>query len=168
MDEPRLFQLLQLRLAVGFLGEKQHYGWWQTAFFEDTSRQFLEPVFIKSTRQAQYHGVLEAARRVHDEHLSSGSFHLFRLPEEIEQDLFSIARSRASTDAASFIPNDKEQALSTLQSFPAGGSGPAQGPTLLGNISELGRPETVGVMARTYFSAFTSSSRVYPYFVGKQ
>ena len=44
-------------------------------------------------RLAQYHGVSEAARRVHDEHLSVGSFHLFRLPEEMEQDLHALLQA---------------------------------------------------------------------------
>jgi len=43
MKESYLPTLLQMRLLVGFLGER-----------------------------AQYHGVLEAARRLHDEHLNVG------------------------------------------------------------------------------------------------
>ena len=82
-----LSMLLEIRGPVGFLGECSQYGWWPTAFYEASSRPFLEPVFTKTARSAQYHGVVAAARRLHDEHLSVGSFHLFRLPEETEQDL---------------------------------------------------------------------------------
>jgi hypothetical protein len=82
--------------AVGFLGERAQFAWWPTAFYEPSSRNlFLEPVFSKTSRLAQYHGVLEAARRLHDEHLSVGSYHLFRLPEEVEQDLHAIVQSSA-------------------------------------------------------------------------
>jgi hypothetical protein len=80
-------------MLVGFLGERAQFAWWPTAFYEASSRLFLEPVFSKTSRLAQYHGVLEAARRLHDEHLSVGSYHLFRLPEEVEQDLHAIVQS---------------------------------------------------------------------------
>ena len=70
MKESYLPTLLQMRMLVGFLGERAQYAWWPTAFYEASSRLFLEPVFSKTSRLAQYHGVLEAARRLHDEHLS--------------------------------------------------------------------------------------------------
>jgi hypothetical protein len=47
---------------------------------------FLNPIFASKTRMAQYHGVTEAACRVHDERIGVGRvFHLYRLPETIEQ-----------------------------------------------------------------------------------
>src|SRR5882672_6241718 len=90
MSQAHLPTLLQLRLHVGFLGERAQCNWWPTAFYEASSRLFLEPVFSKTSRLTQYHAVAEAARRLHDEHLNVGSYHLFRLPEEIEQDLHSL------------------------------------------------------------------------------
>ena len=69
MKESYLSTLLQLRLLIGFLGERAQFAWWPTAFYEPSSHLFLEPVFAKTSRLAQYHGVLEAARRLHDEHL---------------------------------------------------------------------------------------------------
>ena len=87
MNQPHLNNVLAMRCLVGYLGERAQFAWWPTAFYEPSSRLFLEPVFAKTSRLAQYHGVIEAARRLHDEHLSVGSYHLFRLPEEVEQDL---------------------------------------------------------------------------------
>lgn len=57
MNESYLSTLLQLRLLVGFLGECAQFGWWPTAFHEASSRLFLEPVFAKTSRLTQYHGV---------------------------------------------------------------------------------------------------------------
>ena len=85
--------ILRLRIVVGYLGESAQYAWWSTSFYEPSSRLFLEPVFSKTSQVAQYHGVIEAARRLHDEHLSTGSYHLFRLPEELEQDLHAMVQS---------------------------------------------------------------------------
>lgn len=73
MTPSNITTLLELRLLVGFLGERAQYAWWPTAFYEPSSRLFLEPVFAKTARLAQYHGVLEAARRLHDEHLNVGT-----------------------------------------------------------------------------------------------
>ena len=66
-------QILKLRLVVGFLGERAQFGWWSTAFYEPSGRLFLEPVFSKTPQFAQSHGVLEAARLIHDEHLRVGT-----------------------------------------------------------------------------------------------
>ena len=84
-----------MRHLVGFLGEQSQFGWWPTAFYGSSSRLFLEPIFSKTSTLAQHYGVVEAARRFHDEHLSVGSYHLFRLPEEIEQDLHEMAQTKS-------------------------------------------------------------------------
>src|SRR5690606_19463731 len=93
MNHSSMLSLLELRTLVDVLEERAQCDWWPTALYEASSRLFLETVFTKTYRLAQYHGVLEAARRLHDEHLSVGSYHLFRLPEEVEQDLHAIVQS---------------------------------------------------------------------------
>ena len=87
-----LLRMLNLRLIVGYLGERSQFGWWATAFFDASSRAFPEPVFVKTRHLAKYHGVVEAARQLHDGHLSVAAYHLFRLPEELEQDLHVFMR----------------------------------------------------------------------------
>src|SRR5262245_22908887 len=131
-----LEELLSLRLIIGFLGEKSQYAWWSTAFYEPSSRLFLEPVFSRTSRLAQYHGVLEAARRIHDEHLSAGSYHLFRLPEEVEEDLHAIAQSAVGEGVAGHAPKSREEALGSLKRF-AGEERASEGPTAVGNIKDL-------------------------------
>ena len=86
MSASYLATLLQIRLLVGYLGERAQFAWWPTAFYEPSSQLFPAPVFSKTPQFAQYHGVTEAARLLHDEHLNVGSYHLFRFPEEVEQD----------------------------------------------------------------------------------
>src|SRR5690606_29573924 len=97
MASSLLPRLLQLSMAVGFLGERNQCTWWRTTFFDTTSRSNLAPAYVKPTAQARYHGVAEAARRIQDERLSVGSFHLCRLPEELEQDLFATVKWEAAT-----------------------------------------------------------------------
>lgn len=158
-------QLLQVRLAVGYLGERSQHAWWPTAFFEGASASFLEPVFVKTSRLAQYHGVLEAARRVHDEHLNVGSYHLFRLPEEVEQDLYSIVRMLTAEDGASLVPRTKEAAEAVLlrAKHPTTGS---VGPIAVGDVANVSAPRTLNEIAALYGAAFQKGDRVYPYLVG--
>lgn len=82
-----LEHIINVRYLVGYLGEMSQNNWWQSSFYDTSIIRFLEPVFSRTASLAQYHGAVEAARRFHDENLSVGSFHIFRLQEEIEQDL---------------------------------------------------------------------------------
>lgn len=166
MKESYLSTLLQMRLLIGFLGERAQFGWWPTSFHEALSRRFLEPVFSKTSKLAQYHGVLEAARRLHDEHLSVGSYHLFRLPEEVEQDLYSIVQSSEGEGLTNVAPQSKEAALEALKRLAATGGTSSVGPTAVGNIKDLDSTDTLKAIAAAYFSAFTQNTKTYPYLVG--
>ncbi|MFX1695872.1 BrxE family protein [Paraburkholderia sp. A1RO-1] len=158
--------LLQLRVIVGFLGERTQCAWWPTAFYETSGRLFLEPVFSKTSRLAQYHGVLEAARRLHDEHLSVGSYHLFRLPEEIEQDLHAMVQGGGGEELASEVVQSKETALEALKRLAATSDNSSVGPTAVGSIKDLDSAETLKTIAAAYLSAFNKNAKTYPYLVG--
>ena len=166
MKESYLPTLLQMRMLVGFLGERAQCAWWPTAFYEESSKLFLEPVFSKTSRLAQYHGVLEAARRLHDEHLSVGSYHLFRLPEEVEQDLHAIVQSSAREELANSAPQGKEAALDELKRLAATSSSSNVGPTAVGSVKDLDSSDTLKAIAAAYLSAFTQNAKTYPYLVG--
>lgn len=165
MKESYQFTLLQMRLIVGFLGERAQCAWWPTAFYEESSRLFLEPVFSKTVRLAQYHGVLEAARRLHDDHLSVGSYHLFRLPEEIEQDLRAAVQSVGGEELANQA-RSKDSALDALKRLAMTSRNSSVGPAAVGNIKEIDSLDTLQAIAAAYFSAFTTNVKTYPYLVG--
>ena len=164
MDD-HLRTLLHMRVLVGFLGERTQFAWWPTAFYEPSSRLFLEPVFSKTSRLAQYHGVLETARRLHDEHLSVGSYHLFRLPEEVEQDLHALVQSAPGEKADRQPPASKEAALDALKRLASTSAASSVGPTVVGPIKDLDSTATLTVIAALYLSAFSQGSRTYPYLV---
>lgn len=166
MKESYLPTLLQTRMLVGFLGERAQCAWWRTAFYEASSRLFLEPVFSRTFRLAQYHGVLEAARRLHDEHLSVGSYHLFRLPEEVEQDLHNLVQRPEADEFALHEMRSKDAALDALKDLAGAVSVKSVGPTAIGNIDDLDSPSTVRAMAAAYLSAFNQDAKAYPYLVG--
>jgi len=160
-----LKSLFHLRLLVGFLGERAQLSWWPTAFYEASSRLFLEPVFSKTSRLAQYHGVLEAARRLHDEHLSVGSYHLFRLPEEVEQDLHALAQTSVGEELANNMPQSKDTALETLKRLAPANTNSSEGPTAVGSIRDIDSPDTLNSIAAAYLSAFSLGTKTYPYLV---
>jgi hypothetical protein len=158
--------LLQMRLLVGYLGERAQYGWWSTGYYERSSLLFLEPVFAKTAKLAQYHGTVEAARRLHDEHLSVGSYHLFRLPEELEQDLHLLAQSGDALDRVSGDMESKEAALAALQRLAPGEAELCEGPTAVGTFKDLDSADVVRSIAGAYLSAFSRQSKTYPYMLG--
>ncbi len=163
MKETHQSTLLQMRMLVGFLGERAQCGWWPTAFYETSSRLFLGPVFLKTSHLAQYHGVLEAARQQHDEHLSVGSYHLFRLPEEAEQDLHAIVLGGEFVEQ---IPQSKEAALTALMCLSAASGALSVGPTAIGSIKDIGSTDTLKAIAAAYLSAFIQNAKSYPYLLG--
>ena len=166
MTASSLPAILKTRLLVGYLGERAQHAWWPTAFYEASSRLFLEPVFSRTYRLAQYHGVLEAARRLHDEHLSVGSYHLFRLPEEVEQDLHNLVQRPEADEFVLQEMGRKDTALGSLKGLAGAVSVTSVGPTAIGNVGDLDSPSTVNSIAAAYVSAFTQDAKAYPYLVG--
>lgn len=163
MGHPDRTRILEARLLVGYLGERAQFGWWPTGFYEPSSRSFLEPVFTKTPRLARYHGVCESARRLHDEHLNVGGFHLFRLPEEIEQDLHGMMQSDVGECLTERSTQSLEAALDALSRLSGAGGSASDGPTAVGAIAELESEPTLGLIAEVYWSAFTQGIRAYPY-----
>lgn len=163
--ENHLSILLQMRLLVGYLGERTQFAWWPTVFFEPSSRLFLEPVFSKTSMLAQYHGVLEAARKLHDEHLNVGCYHLFRLPEEVEQDLHALMQDSVGVELSKQVPQDKGEAMAVLKSLAGPNSLAGVGPTAVGKIDQLSDVDTLKSIAGGYHTAFSQSTNTYPYLV---
>jgi len=103
---------------------------------------------------------------LHDEHLSVGSYHLFRLPEEVEQDLHAIVQSSVGDELASHAPQSKEAALAALKRLAATSSTSYVGPMAVGSIKDIDATDTLKTIAATYLSAFTQNAKTFPYLVG--
>ena len=166
MKDSYLSTVLQMRSLVGFLGERPQFAWWATSFFGDYSLRSLEFVTPKTSLLAQYHGVVEAARKLHDEHLNVGSYHLFRLPEEVKQDLHAMMQSSVGTELAKQLPQDKDAALAALKILAGAIPSAAVGPTAVGNIDQLSAGEALESIAGAYVCAFSQNAKTYPYLVG--
>ena len=159
--EPSLASLLKIRLLVGYLGEQAQFGWWPTAYYEPPGHLFLEPAFPKTIQLAQYHGVIEAARRVHDDHLSVGSFHLFRLPEEMEQDLHTLLHTGLEHSFSPRLCQDKTVAVVELRNIAGDAKTNVAGPVSIGRVEQINK--NIQKLAATYQSAFDSGFHSFPY-----
>lgn len=164
MQPEQISKISRLRLAVGLLGEKDQANWWPSGWFGPHAAAFLEPIYGSRYVVACFQGVVEAARRVHDERIGIGRvFHLFRLPESLERRIHEVAvvgddwqclQEFASTDAA-------REFLATLS--PNGATSPA-GPVRVGNPGDLNGQKWLATLAGNYMSAFASGQQTFPYF----
>ena len=168
MNGSQLEALTLLRTVVGYLGEREHHSWWQSSFLNVTSRAFLTPVFARTHILAQYSGVTHAAAIIHDARIGVGSvFHLFRLPEDIEQGLHRTLSDASLAARIEVAVRDQDSALAylTTRSTPVPTS--SLGPTRVGDIHDLRSERFWSVVAGHYAQAFFTNSEIYPYFTDR-
>jgi len=161
----------RLRVTVGYLGEKSQHGWWSSEFFSANAEAFLAPVFGKTVTLTQYHGASEAARRIHDEYIGIGRvFHLFRLPESVEQAVFEALQAPDFCHTLRTDIESRENAQAVIQALASpstGGTAGAaqQGPIQVGTIDDIESSNWLSEVAHCYQAAFTAGVRAYPYLV---
>ena len=156
--------LAEIRLLVGFLGEKTQPGWWGSNFIGTSSEAFLAPVFSRTTMLARYHGVCEAAMLVHDEHIGVGAnYHLYRMPESAER---AAAKAVAETDFQQQI-NDvlgsSEAVQKRLGELAATDADKAQGPVVLGSYADADLNQHLRQSASHYARAFKEGYECFPF-----
>ena len=157
-----IIQLIQLRTIIGYLGEREQYNWWSSSFFSASSDAFLTPVFSRTQSLARLSGVSRAASRVHDEYIGVGAvYHLFRLPERLEQ---RIVADMQQNQAQLKVPATREEALAWLQKYAADAPVPMSGPVCIGNIQQLQDEVSWKIAAAYYLYALDKGERTYPYF----
>jgi hypothetical protein len=163
MNEGPVMRIASLRLAIGLLGERENAGWWASSFMSPTSTAFLTPVFGTRVLQARYQGVIEAAKRVHDERIGVGrAFHPFRLPEAIEQRVHDAIQAAGQEQSA--IVSSAEVARATLAGLAGSTAEAKEGPTLIGTAAVLDDMEWVSQAASLYSSALAAGVQCFPYF----
>ena len=165
MEVTQLERLAVLRAVVGYLGEQGQYAWWQSSFFSPASRAFLAPVFGRTQVLAQISGVTRAASIVHDERIGIGQvYHLFRLPEDIEQGIHRVLHSANLCEQVAALVSDKEAAMAYLRQEAGTLAGGDVGPVHIGNTRGLRDASSWSVAAAHYVRAFEDHLETYPYF----
>lgn len=163
MEQNLAASLANLRLVVGYLGEKDQFAWWRSSFFARGSDAFLSPLFPRTQVLAECQSVTAAAAIVHDEHIGIGNvFHLFRLPEDMEHAIHDALLAMKRDE----VLKDRERALSYLldASYPPERTDP--GPVRMGDRSALHDLRCWRLVAGLYVRAFEEGVPVYPYFAG--
>lgn len=156
--------IVELRLLVGFLGEKSQHNWWGSSFIGATSEAFLAPVFPRTTMLARYHGVCEAAMLVHDEYIGVGAnFHLYRLPDSLERAAAKKIVSSDSKELMNSILGISEAAITRLSELSVAGSEKTEGPVVLGTYSDKGLKDMLPQSASRYLDAYNHGYKCFPY-----
>lgn len=155
--------IAELRVLIGYLGEKGQANWWASEFFSTTAAAFLAPIFNRSLFLAQYQGSTAAAAKVHDEAIGVGRiYHLFRLPIGLEQ-----ASADALNDAA-FVQTVQDRlanrglALARLAELAGKAESASPGPVSVGQMSQDLKVELQRTAA-FYYSALTTGIQTLPY-----
>jgi hypothetical protein len=168
MDSAFLEHVAALRAVVGFLGEQGHYAWWPSSFFAPSSKAFLAPVFARTVFLAQCQGVRQAAAKVHDERIGVGHvYHLFRLPEDLEQAIHRILHDQEAVQRISHHVTDKSAGVGFLKEHGDLPNGAGVGPTRIAETAAIRESRAWRTAAGRYAGAFESGSQVYPYFADK-
>lgn len=161
--------IVNLRLLIGYLGERSQANWWPSEFLAAKSEAFHAPVFPKVWELAQLSGVTEAARRVHDERLGIGRvFHLFRLPETIEQRCFDFLQRSPSVGGIRNLPNSAETALTSLRGLAKTAAIAEEGPVRAGKKSDFDKSDWTSGIASVYAGAFEIGFQTFPYFTDEE
>ena len=149
------------------MGEKEYFNWWPSAFFTQGSQAFLDPLFPRTRLLAQCNGVTRAAALVHDERIGVGqTYHLFRLPEEMEQAIHRTLQQPAF--AARFSGGvTREGLLIQLGQLAAPGQTHAVGPMRVGSRKDLDDLDKWKQVAGLYLQAFRQSTKIFPYFTNE-
>lgn len=161
--------LVKLRFVIGYLGEKEQLGWWQSSFFTQGNKAFLAPLFTKTQILAQCNGVTRAATLVHDERIGVGHvFHLFRLPEEIEQGIHKALHNTALCLELLKLVNNEDSAFAYLRKSGVDADLIDEGPKIVGGIDTLYDCQAWLNVTSIYRIGFEQNTQVFPYFIGKE
>ncbi|MFD3000436.1 BrxE family protein [Pontibacter toksunensis] len=147
-----------LRQLVILSGE--YSNWWPTNILSANGEEFLGYALPKTKKSATLHLASQICQVNHDKHIGPGKYHLFRLPQKMEENIF--------TELRSFISNDgtltQEEVLSELRRLTGDISTETiKGPVLVGHNTELGDDSILKTFARHYYEAFKNNYSTFPY-----
>lgn len=155
--------IAELRVLVGYLGEKGQANWWGSEFLSTTAAAFLAPIFNRSLFLAQYQGATAAAAKVHDEAIGVGRiFHLFRLPIGLEQASAEALNDPVFVQTLKASLANRELAMARLAELADTSEPPSPGPVSLGPMSQ----DLDARLRRTagfYWAALNSGFQTFPY-----
>ncbi len=158
--DPLVIRYLTLRMQVAFAGETGQLGWWPSQSLSTDAAQLWESVFGVATPAVALNLSSQIACQIHDKWLSGMDYHLFRLPEGLEEALYTAALHLPTADATALLAE-----RATLLTAPAPSDTiPAAGPLHLGTCAELLDGRAISRLHHAYAVALKARQAVFPYF----
>lgn len=165
MDKQIIQTICKIRAVVGYLGEKDQVGWWESSFFTASSPVFLAPLFSRTQLLAQVNGITRAAAMIHDERIGVGRvYHLFRLPEDMERGIYHALHRTDLCKEISALVAAKDTAMRYLEEENTSQAEDALGPILVGPTQALREAVTWPYVAFQYGQAFKRETPIFLYF----
>lgn len=152
MNKKTIENLINVRNAVGYLGEKK--DWWKSSFFESSSGDFLRYIFPKTNKDQSYFATFPIKNKI-DEIVGANYYHLFRLPSSYEESIEKAYRGHNLETESNALEVLEKYADDLLINQNAG-------PKNIGSVEHLNN-ETIQVFAAEYLSAFKNNYQVHPY-----
>lgn len=148
--------IAELRVLVGYLGEKSQCDWWGSNFLGPQSKIFLSHPYPRTSFLAQYHGVCEAALLVHDEYIGVGkNYHLYRLPDSLEREIAKAAQELDINDKL----KSTDEAFQALEQLVSGVVDKNEGPVNVGTFSDASLEAILKAAASHYLQAFKGGTK---------
>jgi hypothetical protein len=152
-------QFILLRLQIAYAGEASKPCWWPTACLTAGAALDFKALFADAAPAVAWQLSSQAACQAHDKWLSGMDYHLFRLPEGLEEAIYHTGLQLSSSQAQALM--GQKEAL--LTSSEAAGTA-ATGPHRLGNSSDLIAGTALPVLRACYAAAFAAGYQAFPYF----
>ena len=143
------------------MGEKDNFGWWGSSALSTTGAQYHKILFPRTSNKSSALATVQAAKAHHDSRVgATRTYHLFRLPSEIEKRIFD------SIDEQGLLPDSrsKDDCLAELEQMEDGQNENGTGPVMIGGSKDVTKTTSISQIASLYLNAFKSGQNCIPYF----
>lgn len=151
-------QFLILRLQVAYAGETSTPAWWPTTCLTPDADLDFKHLFADAAPAVAWQLSSQAACQAHDKWLSGMDYHLFRLPEGLEEAIYHTGLQLPVAQAQQWLAEKSLLGTGTV------GTDPTTGPQRLGSSADLLSGAALAALRTCYEAAFQGGSQVFPYF----
>lgn len=149
---------IKLRYLITLLGEYQN--WWSAKVVTGKGEEFLDYILPKTKKSAVHQLATEISRLEHDKVIGPGKYHIFRLPQKWEEEIFN--EMKTPQERLKVLP-ENELMNELLEMTSSISVTPAKGPLMVGAHDELHDKSVFHSIARHYYEAFKNNYKTYPY-----
>lgn len=149
---------IKLRYLITLLGE--YHNWWAVKVISGKGEEFLDYVLPKTKSSAVHQLATEICRLEHDKNIGPGKYHIFRLPQKWEEEIFNELKNQREHLK---VVTEKELMDEILEISSDISISPAKGPLMAGSHDELNDKAVFQSISKHYYEAFKNNYKTYPY-----